>query len=68
MPYYINGPDGHSDGSQGIFKSEEGTFTSFKEAKAAMLVEIDTKIWALKEYKKELKSMRKADEPREREY
>ncbi len=61
MPYHVNVSDGHEAGDGGIFKSEDGDFATFKEAKEYMLKCIDTKIWALKEYKKEVKSMRKAD-------
>lgn len=59
MGYDVGFPDDFDGGDLGIKKSDCGQYKTFSEAKAAMIRSIDVSICNLKEYKKQIRSMKK---------
>jgi hypothetical protein len=58
--YYYNGPDGFDGGDLGIYVSDDG-FDTFSEAKRELIKSIDTAIWTLKEFRKEVRAIKKSE-------
>lgn len=60
MKWTVNYPDTYDHGDVRLLPNKDGAYDNFRDAKKAMLDSIDTRIWELKQFKKEIRSTKKS--------